>query len=215
MPFLVKHIPLIKPYLKQVQNLNNKAINEALNQLLIDEEDHAGLRASIDSHDNFDNIALAQQLENHPLVEFRRISAYLFKGNNRWKQSIELCKKDKLYKDAMEYAAESRSSELAEELIAFFLEERLYECFAAALYHCYDLLHPHVILELAWKNKITDYAMPYMVQVFRDFQIRVSYFRLAPFVVTTLILQLERLERAEAERKDEQREQQQQNGMTS
>ncbi|XGW13703.1 hypothetical protein V3C99_000207 [Haemonchus contortus] len=193
----LKHIPLIKPYLKQVQNLNNKAINEALNQLLIDEEDHAGLRASIDSHDNFDNIALAQQLENHPLVEFRRISAYLFKGNNRWKQSIELCKKDKLYKDAMEYAAESRSSELAEELIAFFLDERLYECFAAALYHCYDLLHPHVILELAWKNKITDYAMPYMVQVFRDFQIRI-----------------ERLERAEAERKDEQREQQQQNGMT-
>ncbi|ETN80473.1 hypothetical protein NECAME_09145 [Necator americanus] len=193
----LKHIPLIKPYLKQVQNLNNKAINEALNQLLIDEEDHAGLRSSIDSHDNFDNISLAQQLENHPLVEFRRISAYLFKGNNRWKQSIELCKKDKLYKDAMEYAAESRSSELAEELIAFFLEERLYECFAAALYHCYDLLHPHVILELAWKNKITDYAMPYMVQVFRDFQIR-----------------LERLERADAERKDEQREQQQQNGMT-
>ncbi|KHJ87909.1 hypothetical protein OESDEN_12304, partial [Oesophagostomum dentatum] len=33
----LKHIPLIKPYLKQVQNLNNKAINEALNQLLIDE----------------------------------------------------------------------------------------------------------------------------------------------------------------------------------
>ena len=97
-PFSVNHIPLIKPYLRQVQNLNNKSINEALNQLLIDEEDHAGLRASIEQHDNFDNIALAQQLEKHPLVEFRRISAYLFKGNNRWKQSIELCKKDKLYK---------------------------------------------------------------------------------------------------------------------
>ena len=50
--------------------------------------------------------------------------------------------KDVFVQDAMEYAAESRSTELAEELISFFLDERLYDCFAAALYHCYDLLHP-------------------------------------------------------------------------
>ena len=56
------------------------------------------LRASIDAYDNFDNISLAQGLEKHELIEFRRIAAYLFKGNNRWKQSVELCKKDKLYK---------------------------------------------------------------------------------------------------------------------
>lgn len=189
---------MVKPYLRQVQNLNNKAINEALNQLLIDEEDHVGLRSSIEAQDNFDNISLAQQLEKHPLVEFRRISAYLFKGNNRWKQSIELCKKDKLYKDAMEYAAESRNGELSEELLSFFLEEKLYDCFAASLYHCYDLLHPDVIMELAWKHKIMDYAMPYMIQVMRDYQTR-----------------LEKLERSEHERKEEKAEQQQQNGMTS
>ena len=53
-------------------------------------------------------------------------------------------------------------------------QERLYDCFAAALYHCYDLLHPDVIMELAWKHKITDFAMPYMVQVMRDYQTRVS-----------------------------------------
>uniref|UniRef100_A0A1I7UQK3 Clathrin heavy chain n=1 Tax=Caenorhabditis tropicalis TaxID=1561998 RepID=A0A1I7UQK3_9PELO len=193
----LKQIPLVKPYLRQVQNLNNKAINEALNQLLIDEEDHAGLRSSIEAQDNFDNISLAQQLEKHPLVEFRRISAYLFKGNNRWKQSIELCKKDKLYKDAMEYAAESRNGELAEEIISFFPDEKLYDCFAASLYHCYDLLHPDVIMELAWKHKIMDYAMPYMIQVMRDYQTR-----------------LEKLERSEHERKEEKAEQQQNNGMT-
>lgn len=56
------------------------------------------MRASIDAYDNFDNIALAQQLEKHQLIEFRRIAAYLYKGNNRWTQSVELCKKDRLYK---------------------------------------------------------------------------------------------------------------------
>lgn len=57
-----------------------------------------GLRTSIDAFDNFDNIALAQKLEKHELTEFRRIAAYLYKGNNRWKQSVELCKKDRLFK---------------------------------------------------------------------------------------------------------------------
>lgn len=30
---------------------------------------------------------------------------------------------------------------------------------------CYDLLRPDVILELSWRHKITDFAMPYMIQV--------------------------------------------------
>lgn len=93
----VNQLALVKPYLRQVQNLNNKALNECLNQLFIEEEDYEALRASINAYDNFDNIVLAQQLENHQLTEFRRISAYLFKGNNRWKQSVELCKKDRLF----------------------------------------------------------------------------------------------------------------------
>lgn len=94
----MNHLPLVKPYLRSVQSLNNKAINEALNGLLIEEEDFQGLRTSIDAFDNFDNIALAQRLEKHELIEFRRIAAYLYKGNNRWKQSVELCKKDRLFK---------------------------------------------------------------------------------------------------------------------
>lgn len=89
---------LVKSYLRSVQQNNNKAINEGLNQVLIEEEDFEDLRKSIDSFDNFDTISLAQQLEKHELIEFRRISAYLYKSNNRWSQSVELCKRDHLYK---------------------------------------------------------------------------------------------------------------------
>ncbi|EDW07527.1 clathrin heavy chain isoform X2 [Drosophila mojavensis] len=168
------YLPLVKPYLRSVQSLNNKAINEALNGLLIDEEDYQGLRNSIDGFDNFDTIALAQKLEKHELTEFRRIAAYLYKGNNRWKQSVELCKKDKLYKDAMEYAAESGKQEIAEELLGWFLERNAHDCFAACLYQCYDLLRPDVILELAWKHKIMDFAMPYLIQVLREYTTKVD-----------------------------------------
>ena len=128
------------------------------------------------------------------MIEFRRISAYLYKGNNRWKQSVELCKKDKLYTDAMDYASESRQPEIVEDLLRFFLSNNLNDCFATALYKCYDLLRPDIVLELSWRHKITDFAMPYMIQVMRDYSTR-----------------LERLERSEAERKEEVKEQQQRN----
>ncbi|XP_033748693.1 clathrin heavy chain 1 isoform X2 [Pecten maximus] len=165
----VNEIPLVKPYLRAVQKNNNKATNEALNNLLIEEEDYQGLRTSIDAYDNFDNITLAQRLEKHELIEFRRIAAYLYKGNNRWKQSVDLCKKDKLFKDAMCYAGESRNIDIAEDLIAWFLENQYHECFAACLFQCYDLLRPDVILELAWRHNIMDFAMPYMIQVVREY----------------------------------------------
>ncbi|XP_076345994.1 clathrin heavy chain 1-like isoform X2 [Tachypleus tridentatus] len=170
----VNHLPLVKPYLRSVQNLNNKAINEALNGLLIEEEDFQGLKTSIDAFDNFDNIALAQHLEKHELIEFRRIAAYLYKGNNRWKQSVELCKRDRLFKDAMEYAAESKMADIAEELLTWFLEEKNYECFSACLFHCYHLLHPDVILELSWRHGIMDFTMPYMIQVMKEYITKVD-----------------------------------------
>ena len=62
-----------------MQSNNNKAVNEALNQVLTEEEDYEGLRKSIDTFDNFDTIALAQQLEKHKLLEFQQLSAYLYK----------------------------------------------------------------------------------------------------------------------------------------
>uniref|UniRef100_A0A224XCR3 Clathrin heavy chain n=1 Tax=Panstrongylus lignarius TaxID=156445 RepID=A0A224XCR3_9HEMI len=186
----VNHLQLVKPYLRSVQSLNNKAINEALNNLLIEEEDFQGVRTSIDAFDNFDNIVLAQKLEKHELIEFRRIAAYLYKGNNRWKQSVQLCKKDRLFKDAMEYAAESKCSEVAEDLLAWFLDKGNHDCFAACLFQCYDLLHPDVILELAWRHNIIDFAMPYIIQVIREY-----------------ITKVDKLEEAEARRLEERAEQ--------
>lgn len=170
----IKHLPLVKLYLRSVQNNNNKSINDALNNLLIEEEDYQALRTSIDAYDNFDNISLAQRLEKHELIEFRRISAYLYKGNNRWKQAIELCKLDRLYKDAMLYASESKQVELAEDLIEWFLNEKLYECFGACLYQCYDLLRSDVIMELAWRHNIMDFAMPFMIQQMRELTTKIE-----------------------------------------
>ncbi|KAI0987660.1 hypothetical protein GJ496_003725 [Pomphorhynchus laevis] len=170
----VGHLRLIKPYLRYVQNINNKAVNEALNNLLIEERDFDGLRCSIDAYDNFDNIALAQRLEKEDHVEFRRLAAYLYRGNNRWSQAVEICKIDNLHKDAMIYVAQSNQPELAEELINWFIKNGLHDCLAACLYHCFNLLKPDVVMEIAWKNKMMDFVMPYFIQTTRDLTDRID-----------------------------------------
>ena len=143
----------MKPYMIAVQSNNVSAVNEALNEIYVEEEDYDRLRESIDLHDNFDQIGLAQkvwkfalnwnyffvlvveisdyyyycmmQIEKHELLEMRRVAAYIYKKAGRWKQSIALSKKDNLYKDAMETASQSGERELAEELLVYFIDQVL------------------------------------------------------------------------------------------
>lgn len=113
------NIPLIKPFLLNVQPQNKRAVNDAINDLLIEEEDYKQLRDSVDNFDNYEAVALAQRLEKHDLVFFRQIAANIYRKNKRWDKSIQLSKQDKLYKDAIETAAMSGKSEVVEELLRY------------------------------------------------------------------------------------------------
>eukprot|EP00246_Nothoceros_aenigmaticus_P001174 TRINITY_DN1157_c0_g1_i1.p1 TRINITY_DN1157_c0_g1~~TRINITY_DN1157_c0_g1_i1.p1 ORF type:complete len:1698 (-),score=398.34 TRINITY_DN1157_c0_g1_i1:654-5747(-) len=164
-----KNLPLIKPYMVAVQSNNVNAVNEALNGLYIEEEDYERLRESIDLYDHFDQIGLAQRVEKHELLEFRRIAAFIYKKAGRWRQSVTLSKKDNLYKDAMETVSQSGDRELAEELLAFFVDQGKKECFASCLYTCYDLIRADVAMELAWLNNMMDFAFPFVLQFLREY----------------------------------------------
>ncbi|CAO2817070.1 unnamed protein product [Amaranthus hypochondriacus] len=163
------NIHLVKPYMIAVQSNNVSAVNEALNEIYVEDEDYERLRESIDLHDNFDQIGLAQKIEKHELLEMRRVAAYIYKKAGRWKQSIALSKKDKHYRDAMETCSQSGERELAEELLVYFVQEGKKECFAACLFVCYDVIRPDVALELAWINNMIDVALPYLLQFIREY----------------------------------------------
>lgn len=111
---------------------------------------------------------MAKRLEKHELLEFRRIAAHLYKRNKKFKLSLGLSKKDYLYKDAMETAAESKDPDIAQELLLFFIEADRKDCFAACLYTTYDLLAPDFVLELSWRHGLSDFTMPYLINVLRD-----------------------------------------------
>jgi len=162
------YLPLIEKYMIQVQGGDIVDVNEKINQLYIEMEDYDALRKSIETYTAFDQLQLAQQLEKHALVQFRRISAYLYKINKRWDKSTELSKGDQIWQDAMETTAASGHSKQAENLLRYFVEKEEQECFAACLFTCYDLITPDVVLELAWRYDLQKWAMPYMVQVFKE-----------------------------------------------
>ena len=165
---------LVLPYLRSVQGGNITAVNEAINGVLVEEEDSEGLRASIAAHDAFDQIGLAGRLEKNALLEMRRIAASLFKAARRWEASIALSKRDAQFADAIATAAESGDGGLAEGLLSFFLGRGDKESFAAALFACSRIVRPDVALELAWRHRVTDYAMPFMIATLRDSQARIA-----------------------------------------
>ena len=166
---------LIMPYLKSVQkDANAPAVNEAVNSVLVTDEDVDALRASITDCPSFDQVGLAQRLEKHELLELRRVAALLYKRNKRWDASIALSKQDAQYRDAVETAAESGEAALAEGLLTFFVGRGDRESFAATLFTCYRLIRPDVAMELAWRARMTDHVMPFMIQYMRDTGARIA-----------------------------------------
>ena len=161
-------LAMVKEYLLAVQGANLTAVNDAVNELAIEEEDHAALKTSLDMYDNCDQLSLAVQCESHELIEFRRISSYIYQRNARWQQAIDLSKRDGLLKDAMEIAAKSGDATIVDELLDYFIEQGNKECFSAALCTCYDLLKPDEVMQKAWLKGLSDWVMPYMIQVMRD-----------------------------------------------
>ncbi|KAG0650945.1 putative clathrin heavy chain [Hyphodiscus hymeniophilus] len=157
------NIPLIKPFLLNVQSQNKKTVNSAINDLLIEEEDYKTLRDSVESYDNYDPVELAQRLERHELVFFRQIAANIYRKNKRWEKSIALSKQDKLFKDAIETAATSGKSDVVEELLRYFVDIGSRECYVGMLYACYDLIPIHVVMEISWRHGLTDFTMPFMI----------------------------------------------------
>jgi len=167
-------VQLGQDYMKSIQKFNLSTVNESLNELYVEDEDYESLRKSIDTFNNFNMIALASNLSSHELLEFRRISAYVYRGNKKWNQSIELSKSDRMWKDCIDTANESTDGEIIENLLRFFCGSSEKECFSACLYTCYPHISPDIVLELAWLNGYQNFVVPFFVQNFRHTHARLQ-----------------------------------------
>lgn len=119
-------------------------------------------------------ISLASKLATHELLEFRRISAYVYRCNKKYSHSIELSKNDRMWKDCIDTANESGDAEIIEALLRFFCETSEKECFCAALYTCFSHISPDVVLELGWLNGYQNFVMPFLIQNLRQTHMRLK-----------------------------------------
>lgn len=167
-------LPICKSYLIHVQKLNISIVNEALNEIYVQEEAYDDLRTSIEQFTNYDAAKLATELENHPSVEFRRISTLIRKLSNKWSQTMEMAKKDGFYGDAILYASESRDPEQAQNLLEYFISINRPDQVVSLLYYCYDILKPDQVLETCWINNMTNLAMPFLIQFMKEYSSKVD-----------------------------------------
>ncbi|EDO15226.1 hypothetical protein Kpol_423p16 [Vanderwaltozyma polyspora DSM 70294] len=162
------NLPLIKPFLINVLPKNNSVVNQAYHDLMIEEEDHKALKDAVDSYDKFDQIALAERLEKHELIFFKKIAALLYRRNRKWAKSLSILKEEKLWKDAIDTAAISQDSKVVEDLFTYFIETDNKEAVVALLYTAYNLFKYDFVLEMSWLNSLENYTKPYEISVKKE-----------------------------------------------
>lgn len=72
---------------------------------------------------------------------------------------------------------ESKNGDIAEGLLRFFVSIQNKQCFAACLYTCYELIEPDVVIELAWRNNLLEFAFPFLIQSLREIKTEVGSLR--------------------------------------
>jgi len=193
-------LALARGYLLTAQQADLAPLNEAVNRLLVEEEDADALAESVASYPNFDQLALAARLDSHPVTKLRRVAVGLYTQNKRWDKALALCKREGLWKDAIRVGALSKDKDLVEnELLRPFVAEGKPRAFAATLVDCYDLVRPDVVMELAWKHGLTVIVQPFMIQQMMDMRRQTD--ELLAFKRAADAAEAERREREEAEEK--------------
>ncbi|MES1923257.1 hypothetical protein MHBO_004801, partial [Bonamia ostreae] len=157
-------------YLLSVQKLNLLSVNNAVNNIMIEEENCEGLKKSIENYNNFDIRKMANELKNHPLRKFRAISAQLFNKNGDFEKALELLKNDEMYEEMIKTVSLSKSRNRAEDLLSFFIKQENEYFVAATLFDCRSLIRPHVAIEVAWKKGMSECAMPFVIQSVFNFE---------------------------------------------
>ncbi|KAG9395516.1 Clathrin heavy chain [Carpediemonas membranifera] len=174
-------LPLIRGYVDNVQERDIAVINSARNELLIADGEVDALEASVTTYRNFDQQALAAELKQHEELDFRRIAVVIYQQLGQWVDGAEACKADGMYDVAVDCIADSKDDALATATLEWVVNNDTWvaeggepleaEAADAArdgmlqslLLRCGSMLEPHVVIEQAWRHKLTDVVMPYLI----------------------------------------------------
>lgn len=161
-------LPLVKGYLTTVQPLHSIAVNTALNEVLLAEEDLEALKTSLAISDKYEVAPLASKLSQHPRIEFRRLAAQLYRHHKMWREAVGLFLSEGLYRDALSLAAESKDRAVVEDLIRELANQGKVHLFLGACYAGIDSVPVDVMVELAWRRGWMDLIVPFQCQALKE-----------------------------------------------
>lgn len=99
----------------------------------------------------------------------RRCAVYLFSATKKFEDGIEYAITNKFYDEASTCAAASEDGNKCEQLLRLICGDEFpdkmirKEIFTVAVSRCGDRARPDVVLELAWRFNMIDFAMPYLI----------------------------------------------------
>eukprot|EP00924_Labyrinthula_sp_SR-Ha-C_P001550 maker-scaffold_18-snap-gene-1.5-mRNA-1 protein AED:0.42 eAED:0.42 QI:0/0/0/0.66/1/1/3/0/1799 len=157
----------LKKYQKDYEisfSYDMSAVNEAVNDLYIEEGSWELLRESIDKHTNFDHLKLARRLRESDNINFRQLSAKIFMGLKKYSEGMEICEKDDRFDECLIFARNSNDELICEDLLRKFASKGKERYFAALLVSCSHIIAPDIALELGWSKGWTNLTTPFMIQ---------------------------------------------------
>ncbi|SIO73338.1 clathrin, heavy polypeptide [Babesia microti strain RI] len=168
---------LIKDHLEKIQRLNISSVNNALNDLYIDNCDYQSLERSISLFDSFDQNSVLVRIKTHQMVEMKRVAATIYYINKSYKQCLQVSLETGNYKQAL-FAAAQTDSAIVHHLLGYFVTKSLHAEFIACYCICYNLIDPTLVLELIFNKQTSDsfdlysFVMPFFIQTMATFNER-------------------------------------------
>jgi clathrin heavy chain len=171
------HLPLIRTTLFSfasgtagASGNNHLQVNNALIDLMLEEEALEDLRLFISTTDSFDQQGLASRLEKHDLAPMRLLGMQLWRRNKKFKQALQIARQEREWSCALSIAAESQHGATCEGLLREFAAQGLEEWFVAGACVLYEWTRPDVALEIAWRkgHGWMGLVVPFVCQVMRD-----------------------------------------------
>lgn len=163
-------IRLVRPYFELCIDDGMIEINNALVDIYIQQNDAKALTELIKRTTAYDTYATLDRLTDaKQTVSLRRVAVAAYTSLKKFDEGIEYAIKNGFYDEASECAAESKDGTKCDQLLRLICSDEFpdkairKEIFAVAVARCGERARPDVVLELAWRFGMMDYAMPYMI----------------------------------------------------
>lgn len=172
---------LLRPYFELLVDDGLIDINNELVNIYITQKDSKALIALIKKTTNFDTYKTLERLiDEKQTPALRRAAVQLYSALKRFDDGMQYAIANRYYDEASECADCSENGDKCENLLRMICSNEFpdkdirREIFAVAVARCGHRAHPDVIMELAWRFNMMDFAMPYLIGQLRTMHDRIA-----------------------------------------